>query len=213
MVCIVNYSLTFCFKKPIIPNTFCTILMHPKAKILLYSSNLWNFADGMLGPLFAVFAEKIGGDILDVTWAWAIYLIITGVFVILVGKYSDYYSKEKIMIAGYALTALCTFSYIFVETPLHLFIVQAILGLAVALCNPTWYALYSKYSPKDSGFTWGLADGQAKILIGLAILAGGFIVENYSFDTLFIIMGTLQVAATLYQIKILNNPGDPGMVR
>src|SRR3989338_201576 len=106
--------------------------MNDKEKILLYSSNLWSFANGMLGPLLAVFTEKIGGSILDISWAWAIYLIVTGVCVIGIGKLSDHHSKEKIMIAGYALTTVFTFSYLLVQTPMHLFIVQAGLGFALA---------------------------------------------------------------------------------
>lgn len=177
--------------------------MHPKGKILLYGSNLWNFADGMFGPLLAIFTERIGGSILDVSWAWAIYLIVTGVCVILIGRYSDYHNKEKIMLLGYLLTALFTFGYLLVETPLHLFLIQAGLGFALALTNPTWYALYDKYSNKKSdGLIWGLADGEQKIATGAAILVGGFIVTTFSFEALFIIMGTIQILATLYQAKI-----------
>ena len=178
--------------------------MRKKEKILLYGSNIWNFADGMFGPLLAVFTDRIGGSLLDVTWAWAIYLIVTGVLVIVIGRYSDYYPKEKIMILGYALTALFTFSYLLVQTPLHLFLVQGGLGVALALTNPTWLALYGKHSrPDASGLVWGLADGEAKILTGIAILVGGYIVRMFSFDALFITMGTLQVVATLYQAQIL----------
>jgi len=177
--------------------------MNRKEKILLYGNNLWNFADGMFGPLIAVFTERIGGSILDISSAWAIYLIVTGIFVILIGKYSDYHSKERIMISGYALTALFTFCYLLVQTPVHLFMVQAGLGLALALCNPTWCALYGKYSSQETaGLTWGLADGEAKILTGIAIVIGGFIVKTFSFETLFITMGSLQILATLYQMKI-----------
>lgn len=165
---------------------------------------MWNFSDGMFGPLIAIFTERIGGSILDISWAWAIYLIVTGVFVILIGRYSDRHSKEKIMISGYALTALFTFGYLLVQTPTHLFIIQAGLGFALALCNPTWYALYDKYSSqKSAGLIWGLADGEAKILTGIAIIIGGFIVKTFSFEVLFITMGSLQILATLYQMKIL----------
>ncbi len=178
--------------------------MNPKEKILLWGSNIWNFSDGMFGPLLAVFTERIGGSILEISWAWAIYLIVTGVFVIIIGRYSDHHNKEKIMILGYALTALFTFGYLLVQTPIHLFIIQACLGFALALSNPTWYALYDTYStPKSSGLTWGLADGEAKILTGIAIIVGGFIVKTYSFETLFIIMGSLQILATIYQMNIL----------
>ena len=178
--------------------------MNSKEKILLFSNNLWNFADGMFGPLFAIFTERVGGNILHVTWAWATYLIVTGIFVIIIGRYSDHHSREKIMISGYALTALFTFGYLLVETPLHLFVIQAGLGFALALANPTWFALYGKYSDKKSpGLTWGLADGGAKIFTGVAIIVGGIIVTTLSFDALFIAMGTIHTLSTLYQASIL----------
>jgi hypothetical protein len=42
-------------------------------------------------------------------------------------------------------------------------------------------------------FAWGLAGGQAQIVTGLASIAGGLIVYYISFNTLFIIMGIIQV--------------------
>lgn len=178
--------------------------MSVKQKILLHSSNLWTFADGMLGPLLAIFTERIGGSILDVSWAWAIYLIVTGVFVVIVGTFSDHYSKERILIAGYFLTAVFTFAFLFVDSTVGLFLVQAGSGFALALCNPTWYALYGKHSDKKyAGKVWGLADGEGKIMNGIAIVLGGYIVKSYSFEALFIIMGVIQLLTTAYLARIL----------
>ena len=79
------------------------------SKILLWGANVWYFGEGMLGPLYAVFSEKVGGDVLDITWAWATYLIITGIFYIIVGRLINGKSyKAKVMVAGYALNALFT---------------------------------------------------------------------------------------------------------
>ncbi len=178
--------------------------MNRNEKILLYSSNIWYFGDGMFGPLLAVFTEKIGGSILDIAWAWSIYLITTGVFSIVVGKYSDHHNKAKIMVFGYGLTAILTFCYIFIQNPLQLLILQAGLGLSLALTNPTWYALYTKYStPTSCGTIWGLAEGEGKIIMGIAFVIGGLIVTKISFNALFITMGCIQVCATVYQAQIL----------
>ena len=178
--------------------------MNKPEYILLWGSNIWLFADGMLGPLFSIFSQQKGGNIFDITWAWAIYLGCTGIFVMIVGNLSDRISKEKLLVTGYALTALCTFGYLLVESPFQLFLVQAGLGLALGLCNPTWFALYDKHMPpKRRGYAWGLEDGLGKILVAVAILLGGFIVEQYSFQTLFITMGTIQIIATLYMAQIL----------
>ena len=179
--------------------------MNKKMKVLLIGGNIWYFGEGMLGPLFAVFADRIGGSVLDITWAWATYLIISGVLVIMFGAIGDKVSKEKMMVGGYALNALFTFCYLLVQTPFHLFLVQAGLGLAAAMAIPTWSALYdiNHKDDKTESFTWGLASGQAQIITGIAIIFGGMIVSNFSFDTLFITMGTIQIIATIYQARIL----------
>lgn len=174
-------------------------------KILLYGGNIWYFGEGMLGPLFAIFTERVGGDILDVSLAWATYLIIAGLLYIIVGKITDRYdNKEKVMVLGYALNALFTFGYLLVSAPWHLFIVQAGLGIAAAMATPTWDALYAKHEDrKHDGFEWGLAGGEAQIITGIAIIVGGYIVSYGSFTTLFLIMGVTQVVATAYQAQIL----------
>ena len=180
-------------------------MINKRIKILLYGSNLWYLGEGMLGPLFAIFTERIGGDILDVSWAWALYLIIMGALVMIIGKFSDHkIGKERLMVFGYALNAIFTFGYLLVDSPLKLFIVQAGLGVAGAFAMPTWEALYAKYEDKKKGgYEWGLASGEANIIIGVALIIGGLIVTYYSFNALFIIMGCIQVIATIYQAKIL----------
>lgn len=179
--------------------------LNKHVKILLYGGNIWYFGEGMLGPLLAVFTERVGGDILDITWAWATYLILAGLLCIFVGKVSDRHDNaEKIMVLGYALNAVFTFGYLFVSTTWHLFLVQAGLGIAAAMAVPTWNALYAKHEDrKQGGLQWGLAGGEAQIITGVAIVVGGYIVSFASFTVLFLTMGTVQVIATIYQAQIL----------
>ena len=174
-------------------------------KILLWGANVWFFGEGLLGPLLAVFTEKIGGDILDISWAWAIFLIVTGICYVITGRLiSGKPYKAKVMVLGYGLNAIFTFGYLFVSTPVHLFIVQACLGVSEAIGSPTWDSLYAK-SLDDShdGYAWGLAGGQSQIVTGIAILIGGFLVYYLSFNVLFITMGIIQVIATVVQARLL----------
>lgn len=172
---------------------------------MLRASNLWYLAEGMFGPLFAVFAERIGGDVLDISWAWAVYLIVAGFGLIVVGEISDrWFNKETLMLWGYVLNTILTFAYLLVEQPWHLFVVQAGLAIALALATPTWDALYAMYeTKKDAGLLWGLSEGQASIMTGIALIIGGYVVELGSFEILFITMGCIQVISTLYAFKIL----------
>jgi MFS family permease len=158
----------------------------------------------MLGPLFAIFGQKIGGNILDISWAWALYLITLGIFIIVVGKISDKIGKEKLLVIGYGLNAIFTFSYLLVSNPYKLFAVQFGLGIAAALATPTWSSLYAKYEDKKhDGAAWGLVTGTDRIITGLALMTGGFIITYYSFNVLFVIMGCIQIVATISQAFIL----------
>lgn len=184
-------------------------MLNRSTRLLLYGGTLWYLGEGMLGPLFAVFADRIGGDILDITWAWAAYLIVMGLLYIVVGRYSDRHpteerGKERLMVLGYALNAIFTFAYLLVGSPLELLLVQASLGAAAALSAPTWDALFSRHlDHEEGGFVWGLAGGYKYIVLGIALLIGGFIVTNFSFTALFLTMGSIQVVAALYQAQIL----------
>ncbi|MBS3112908.1 MFS transporter [Candidatus Woesearchaeota archaeon] len=181
--------------------------LNKRIKILLYGGTMWYFGEGMLGPLFAIFTERVGGTILDVSWAWATYLIFAGFLYIIVGKITDIRdNKEKVMLFGYALNTLFTFAYLLVSVPWHLFIVQAGLGIAAAMATPTWNALYAKHEDrKNGGFQWGLSGGMAQIITGIAVIIGGYIVSYFSFTTLFMLMGTVQAFATFIQLQIITN--------
>jgi hypothetical protein len=174
-------------------------------RILLYGSTLWYLGEGMLGPIFGIFTERIGGSILDISWIWAAYLMAAGSCTILVGRISDArISKEKLLMLGYVLNTLCTFGYLFASTPLRLLVVQLGLGFASALATPTWDALYTRHQDADqAGYVWGLAGGQAELVTGIAMLLGGLIVNTFSFTALFLTMGIVQTVATLYQAQIL----------
>jgi MFS family permease len=174
--------------------------IRPQTRILLHGSNLWYLGEGMLGPLFAIFAQKIGTNVLDIAWAWATYLIVSGFFIMYIGKLSDTaLSKERLMIYGYFLNAFFTFTYLFVDKPFELFFVQMGLGVAMALATPTWNSLYARYEDKKhDGYEWGLAGGEAQIVTGIAVLIGGLLVTAYSFTVLFVVMGCIQLWAALY---------------
>jgi MFS family permease len=174
-------------------------------KILLLAANIWYFGEGMMGPLFAIFSEKVGGDILDITWAWATYLVITGIMYILVGRLiNGKHYKEEVMVLGYTLNALFTFGYLLVSSPLQLFIVQAGLGIAEAFGTPAWDTLYAKnLNENHDAYAWGLSTGQSQIVTGIAFAIGGLITNYISFNVLFITMGVIQLIAAGVSAQLL----------
>ena len=178
--------------------------MSGPTKLLLLASSLWYFSEGLLGPLFAVFSEQIGGDVLDITAAWATYLIVSGLAYPVVGRLLNRSRWKFRMIAvGYALNTAFTFAYLLVNNTHQLLVVQVGLGLAEAISTPSWDAFYaSQLRDKDDTFAWGIAGGHPQFISGIAIAIGGLIAEFVSFRALFVTMGVLSLVATAVQVRL-----------
>jgi hypothetical protein len=177
--------------------------MKRSVRMLLFASSLWYFGEGLFGPLFAVFSEKVGGDLLDITWAWSLYLIVTGVFYVLIGKlFNRSLWKSKLIVFGYGLNTIFTFCYLLVDNTTSLLLVQAGLGLAESISTPAWDATFSsEMDDTNDTFVWGLANGQSFFVSGIAVAIGGLIANYLSFEALFILMGCIQLIATLIQAR------------
>ena len=174
-------------------------------KILLLSSSLWFLGEGLLGPLFAVFSEKIGGDILDITWAWSVYLVLSGLLYVFFGRVlrnSSY--KQHAMLFGYFFNAILTFCYLLVTNTNQLFVLQIGFAIAEAISTPIWDALFASDLEKaDDSLFWGIAGGHSHIITGVAVAIGGLITYYISFHALFLIMGIVQLLSAFVQLQLL----------
>jgi hypothetical protein len=50
-------------------------------------------------------------------------------------------------------------------------------------------------------FVWGIANGQSFFVSGIAVAIGGLIANYISFEALFILMGCIQLIATVIQAR------------
>lgn len=177
--------------------------MNTGYKILLFSSLIANFADNLIGPFYAIFVQKIGGDILDMGYSIGFYSIATGLLIIFVGKISDKIHKELITVIGYLLFALGSIGYLFIAHPWQLFGLQVIFATGTACLSAPLSALFSKFINKQQeGFQWALEGSGSKIVVGLSVLAGTLLVNFVGFPTLFISMFVLQLVAAFIQAKL-----------
>lgn len=164
--------------------------MREKLKILLWSSFFINLSAGLLGPIYAIFVEEIGGDILTAGTSYAVFSIATGVLIFFLGKWEDKLKhQENILIIGRVLAVIGTAGYLFVKSPLTLFGVQILLGVSEALITPAFDGIYSRNLSKGKfASQWGYWDAMVYVTIGASAILGAFIADVYSFRILFIFM-------------------------
>jgi len=165
-------------------------MMKKQLKILLIIDALFVLAGGLFGPIYAIFVQDIGGDLLTAGGAYGAFAIAAGVLVFILGKWEDHVKHlEKLLIASYALSCVGFLGYLLIQRPLHLFMVQIIFGIANAINKPAYDALYSKYLNKRKfASQWGMWESMVWITTGIAAVIGGFIARAHGFRPLFIIM-------------------------
>jgi MFS family permease len=180
------------FVKQLANNRSLSILLGTNAIIL--------FAAALLVPIYALFVEKVGGDLLDASLAGAAFAMTTGVTVLLIGRLSDRVKEnELLMILGYVVMGMGFVSCVWVDSMVKLFLAQIVIGFGNAIYSPAFDALYSKHlDPSNSGTEWGLWEAMNSFMAAGGAVTGGVIVNYFGFHALFVIMGILCAASAIY---------------
>lgn len=174
-------------------------------KTLIFSDLLVFSGFGLISPLFAVFiTEQIQGGSLEVVGlASTIYLVSKSLGQIPVAEYIDRIKGERddyrLLIIGSIGYSLIPFLYLLVKTPAQLYLIQLAYGLMVALTFPSWMAIFSRHlDPHKEGLEWGIYYTITDLAGALAAATGGILAQSFGFKPLFVIVGLLSIAGSLF---------------
>lgn len=169
-------------------------------RVLLFTNALILLAGAMLGPIYALFVERIGGNLLDASFAGALFAGAAGITTFVSGKYSDKIKEnELIIVLGYAIIGIGFMLYTSVNSIIFLFVVQVIIGLGEAVYSPAFDAVYSKHLSKHRlGKQWGTWESMNYFTTAIGALIGGIVVTKFGFNTLFVLMAMLCFGSAVY---------------
>ncbi len=169
-------------------------------RVLLITNALILIANYMLGPIYAIFVEDIGGDLLDASLAAAAFAFSAGITTLLSGRLSDKVRRpELIVVLGYILIGIGYSLYIFVNSIWFLLLCQIIIGLGEAVYSPAFDSVYSHHLTQNKmGRQWAAWESMNYFSAALGAIIGGLIAVNFGFDVLFIIMAVLCLLSALY---------------
>lgn len=177
---------------------------NPALKALLITDGLVLTAQAMLVPIYAVFVQEVGGDILDAGITAAALALGSGVAALFSGRYADgLRDKKHLIVVCYAVTGLGFLLFTTINNVWYLAAVQAAIGLVRAFAEPAFDALYSVNLDKNrEAEGWGAWEAMAYFVAAGGALAGAAIVSFASFDALFVVMASLCVISSTYLLKI-----------
>lgn len=169
-------------------------------RILISVNTAMLFVMGMFAPFYAVFVEKIGGDIAFAGFSWAMFSVVAGVLILLFSKWGLRVKEQELLLAlGYIIRGLVFLSYAYMTSLPQLILTQIFWGIAAAIGTPAFDATYQSHTTKENSLSqWGSWEGVAHIATGLAALVGGALIQSFGYSAVFIGMSLISFSLGIF---------------
>ena len=167
-------------------------------KYLILSDVLFWTGWGLMNPVFAIFVvQRIeGGSPFVVGVAAAIYWILKSLLRVPIGAFLDSQPTEKddyfFLVGGLFVASLVPFGYILAYLPWHIYFLQIIYAIGMAMTLSGWQAIFTRHIDKGKEATeWGLDATFLGFGVGISGAVGGWAVTEFGFEPVFISVGIL----------------------
>ena len=183
--------------------------INPVIRFLIISDTAIIGAAGLLAPIFALFIEDfiVGGDEAVAGIAAGVYLFSRSVLQIPIAHYLDKIRGEKddflLMVTFSIIMGLIPLFYLVISTPMQLYILQFVLGLATAFTFPAFMAIFTRHIDHGKeGTEWGIYFTLTDVASAALAIIGGFVAATYGFANLIIIVVVISVIGALLLLPI-----------
>ena len=159
-----------------------------------------SFSIGVFTPVYAFFIQKIGGGILEASWAIGAYSIITGLGTIFIHQTTwSQRNRMTLLWLGWFFWLLSIAIYA-IMTNIYLMYISQILGaLGVAMEEPIFNAELSQRASSNLYVGWALFGGITEIFTGIAAIFGGIIATLYGFE----VLSNCMVSVALFSFSLI----------
>jgi hypothetical protein len=178
-------------------------------KQLVASYVISTFAEGILLPIYAIFVQQIGGDILEASGAIAVFLIVSGIATVVIHR-SQWSQRNRtlLLVGGWILWVAGIAFYYLISSTVTLFLAQVLVALGNAIADPAFDAELDDHTDEAiKSYEWGLFEAFKDILNGVAAIAGGLIAAFLGFRVLIACMiatATLSFLMILFYVRTRN---------
>lgn len=174
--------------------------MNKSLKILLGVNSIFVLAGNLLGPLYAVFIEGLGGSIAVVSGTWSVMLLTITIVNFVLIRYGDRVREhEYFLIAGFVLRGVAWIGFVFAHNLSVLIILQIIIGLGEAVGSTGFDAIMAEHLDKASHIRdYAVWKTISNLLAAFATLLGGAVVTLYGFIPMFYFMGVVALSCGFF---------------
>lgn len=140
-----------------------------------------------------------------VQWVVISYLISITVFVTVAGKLIDKYGHRRVLLFGIALLTLSSFLCTFVSHIGLLIALRALQGIGAAVLSTVSMVIVKNSTHKENtGTAMGLMGTMSAVGTAMGPSAGGLLLSNFGWQSIFFFMGLLGICTGLLGMKYID---------
>lgn len=190
-------------------------------KVLIISDFFLNLGWGLLSPIFALFvlqnitlnnpekAAAVAG------FAALFYWISKSLLEVPIGRMLDSIKGERddywLMVLGLFVVAFVPIGYLFSNNPWHIYMLQILHAVGMAMALPSWLAIFTRHIDKGKeAFEWSMETTSIGAGAGIAGGLGGILASFFGFKVLFVFVSLLTFFAAGLLLIVKNNVSKRG---
>jgi MFS family permease len=164
----------------------------------------------MVNVALPALERQLGATTTQLQWIVDAYNLVFAALLLSAGNLSDRLGRKRLLIAGLLVFGVASIAGSFATGAGELITARAVMGLGAALTFPSTLSLITNTftERRERARAIGLWGAIAGVAIALGPIAGGWLLDRFSWSSIFVAMGPVAFAAVL--LAVLFVPGSRG---
>jgi EmrB/QacA subfamily drug resistance transporter len=175
---------------------------------LLLAAFAINLDTTMVNVALPSLVRELHATTTQLQWVVDAYNLVFAALLLTFGSLSDRFGRRGMLLAGLAVFGTASVAGSFTTSPAQLIAARAVMGLGAAMTFPATLSLISNVFTRraERARAIGLWGASAGIAIALGPIVGGWLLESFSWASIFVAMGPVAAAGAL--LVVLSVPSS-----
>ena len=179
---------------------------------LLFAAFLVNLDTTLVNVALPALVRELNATTTQLQWVVDAYNLVFAALLLTFGALSDRFGRKGMLLAGLAVVGTASLAGGFTTTAAELIAARAVMGLGAAMTFPATLSLISNVftERRERARAIGLWGAVGGVAIATGPIAGGWLLEHFTWVSIFIVMGPIAAAAMIAAALVLPASKDPG---
>src|SRR5215471_9941328 len=178
---------------------------------LLLAAFLVNLDTTMVNVALPAMVRQLHATTTQLQWVVDAYNLVFAALLLTFGSLSDRFGRKGMLLAGLTVVGAASLAGGFTTSPAQLIAARAVMGLGAAMTFPATLSLISNVftERRERARAIGLWGAIAGVAIATGPIVGGWLLQHYSWEAIFIAMAPVAAAAVVLVAVAVPTSRDP----